>query len=307
MPSPLPPGWLDHREFIERIGVLTDPDNWRGTELRALPRSAYEREVEEIDDETAAQVYRDRVQSGIDQAHAAVGLPSADDGPPCVVCGEPHAKIINGQHYCAEHGRPLPIPAVLRAKVEMPGLRVSGDDEIAAAGREIIRAEIDAFHEPERLARERWNRAYARGRDAVSAGPIKPAVWCLGELTWPPSDEILAHYPGPRELRVELPSLPVPGLLAFPETDVERAFGAKDDRLKHKRKPDPRSKRDAMIKGLEKALTAGKLSQNKRVTLAAAHGAMLDALGHREVPAGMGDDAFAKHCKTWLKEHGIYD
>lgn len=303
MPSPLPPGWLDHREFIERVGALTDPD-WCGNELRAFPRSVYEHDVEKIDNETAAQVYR--VQSGIDQARAGGREAMGSDGPPCVVCGDPHTKVIDNQHYCSGHGTPLPIPAALQAVFARPGLRMFDDDEIADAGREMIRSDIDAVYQPERLARERWNRAYARCRDAVAAGAITPAVWCLGELTWPPTDEILAHYPGPREPRVELPSLPLPGWLAFAEADVARVLEPEVNAAKRAGKSDPRNKCRAMIEGLKKALADGSLKQKEPTTLKAAHDAMLRALGHKATPIGMGYDAFCNHCKPWLKEHGIY-
>jgi hypothetical protein len=72
------------------------------------------------------------------------------------------------------------------------------------------------------------------------------------------------------------------------------------------RKPDPRNKSQAMLDGLERALTSGVLIEGQRATLKAAHQAMLDALGHKSPPTGMGIDAFAKHCKGWLKSHGIY-
>jgi hypothetical protein len=72
------------------------------------------------------------------------------------------------------------------------------------------------------------------------------------------------------------------------------------------RKADPRNKSHAMLEGLERALTSGVLTEGERATLKAAHQAMLDALGHKDPPTGMGVDAFAKHCKLWLKQHGIY-
>ncbi|HVB18476.1 MAG TPA: hypothetical protein VNF04_18245 [Stellaceae bacterium] len=72
------------------------------------------------------------------------------------------------------------------------------------------------------------------------------------------------------------------------------------------RKPDPRDKSKAMIEGLKKALAAGALAEGTRASLKAAHRAMLHALEHTGPPTGMGEDAFAKHCKSWLKEHGIY-
>jgi hypothetical protein len=72
-------------------------------------------------------------------------------------------------------------------------------------------------------------------------------------------------------------------------------------------KPDPRDKSVTMIGGLEKALASGALVEGRRATLKAAYDAMLAALGHKSAPNGMGDDAFAKHCKPWLKQHGIYD
>jgi len=72
------------------------------------------------------------------------------------------------------------------------------------------------------------------------------------------------------------------------------------------RKADPRNKSEAMLKGLERALNSGALLEGQRATLKAAYRAMLYALGHKLPPTGMGEDAFAKHCKPWLREHGIY-
>jgi hypothetical protein len=64
---------------------------------------------------------------------------------------------------------------------------------------------------------------------------------------------------------------------------------------------DARVKRDEMIDGLERAIAAGVLADNKRATLKAAHRAMFVALGYQEPPAGMGYDAFCEHCRDWLK------
>jgi hypothetical protein len=72
------------------------------------------------------------------------------------------------------------------------------------------------------------------------------------------------------------------------------------------RKADPRNKSHAMLDGLERALTTGALTEGKRATLKAAHRAVLDVLGYGDPPTGMGVDAFAKHCKFWLKQHRIY-
>jgi hypothetical protein len=72
------------------------------------------------------------------------------------------------------------------------------------------------------------------------------------------------------------------------------------------RTPDPRNKKTQMIEGLEKALAAGLLREGRPATLTAAWGAMLKALEHKDTPRGMGEDAFAKHCKAWLIEKGIY-
>jgi len=70
---------------------------------------------------------------------------------------------------------------------------------------------------------------------------------------------------------------------------------------------DPRNRSAAMHCGLQKALTAGLIEKGKRVSLTAAYKAMLDALGHKgEAPRGMGADAFAKHCRAWLTQNGIY-
>lgn len=70
---------------------------------------------------------------------------------------------------------------------------------------------------------------------------------------------------------------------------------------------DPRNKAAEMIEGLEKALATGRLIEGKRIRLKASRVAMLVALGYGEDgPPGMGDDAFAKHCKPWLRAKGIY-
>jgi hypothetical protein len=91
------------------------------------------------------------------------------------------------------------------------------------------------------------------------------------------------------------------------EADIDPAPGAAERHHRAAaRKPDPRNKREAMIEGLEKALATGTLAEGKKATLTAAYRAMLHALGYTEAPTGMGEDVFAKHCKPWLKEHGIY-
>ena len=100
---------------------------------------------------------------------------------------------------------------------------------------------------------------------------------------------------------------PDPPVLDSDEREPQSAPGAAG-RYKPElpRKPDPRNKGEAMIDGLETALAAGALATGKRATLKAAHQAMLQAMGYKEEPTGMGIDAFSKHCKSWLKERGIY-
>jgi hypothetical protein len=73
------------------------------------------------------------------------------------------------------------------------------------------------------------------------------------------------------------------------------------------RKPDPRNKSKAMLDGLERALASGALIEGQPATLKAAYHAMLEALNRKSPPKGMSVDAFAKHCKQWLREHGIYE
>jgi hypothetical protein len=82
--------------------------------------------------------------------------------------------------------------------------------------------------------------------------------------------------------------------------------GASGAHVQSSGKPDPRNKSEAMVEGLEKALVIGSLGQGRRASLKEAHNAMLDAMGFRDAPAGMGYDAFAKHCKSWLRKYRIY-
>lgn len=67
---------------------------------------------------------------------------------------------------------------------------------------------------------------------------------------------------------------------------------------------DRRVKAKHMICGLEKAFAKDRLKSS--MLLKAAHREMLAALGHKTTPRGMGIDAFAKHCRAWLKEKGIF-
>lgn len=101
------------------------------------------------------------------------------------------------------------------------------------------------------------------------------------------------------------PGVPV-GVEAIAQIKSNTSGLAGPMKVGRSRKPDPRTKSHAMLEGLERALTSGALTEGKRATLKAAHKAMLDVLGYRDPPTGMGVDAFAKHCKFWLKQHGIY-
>jgi hypothetical protein len=91
---------------------------------------------------------------------------------------------------------------------------------------------------------------------------------------------------------------------AEPTPSIERV--ASENRPPAGRKADPRKKSDEMIAGLEKALASSSLVERTPATLKAAYKAMLDAMEIKEVRPGMGYDAFCKHCKLWLKMHGIY-
>jgi hypothetical protein len=101
------------------------------------------------------------------------------------------------------------------------------------------------------------------------------------------------------------PGLPV-GVEAVTQIKTKTSSLAGPMTIGQSRKADPRNKSDTMLEGLERALTSGALTEGKRATLKAAHRAMLDVLGYRDPPNGLAVDAFAKHCKLWLKQHRIY-
>jgi hypothetical protein len=70
-------------------------------------------------------------------------------------------------------------------------------------------------------------------------------------------------------------------------------------------RPDPRSKRDEMMRGLDLALQQGNIQSDMMQT--ALHVAMLDALKipRKAIFRGFGYDAFRRHCRPWLVEHGL--
>lgn len=68
--SGLPTGWLNHREFIRRVGKPIDPD-WTGMEHLALPPSQQMAEFARIDDDEACAAYWHQILSGIDQVFSS--------------------------------------------------------------------------------------------------------------------------------------------------------------------------------------------------------------------------------------------
>jgi hypothetical protein len=236
--SGLPAGWLDHREFIRRVGKRIDPD-WTGHEHLALSQVAERGDllaaVDRMSANEAAAVFDEQIRAGSEPVAA---------GPPtgiCVLCGALADTIKDGSHYCADHARqvgPKPVPEELRqctaSKASAPTdgdqaneLRVAAfDDEgpnkgRAEAGREILRHMIMDQTSPEAEPRRRWNFAYSVVRDAVFADKLRPAAFCLGEISYPSVEEWRQFYPKPREFRVDLPSLSLPAWIAFREADAD--------------------------------------------------------------------------------------
>jgi hypothetical protein len=233
-----PPGWLDHRQFILRVGAQLRPHDWTGREHMALhpARESADRSaaIERISDRDAAAVYDRHVEvEGIDAARTAAAAPggTATGGGVCAICGEAATKIIAGAKYCAEHGEALPRPDRLREWRAQHQVSLAADDEAtvgsrAENGREILRQKIDPRdYLAETEARERWNFVYAKIRDQVFAGALHPAAWSLGEISYPPLDEWRAYYP--RDLRVELPSCGFAWII-FREGDIGAAALAAD-------------------------------------------------------------------------------
>jgi hypothetical protein len=68
------------------------------------------------------------------------------------------------------------------------------------------------------------------------------------------------------------------------------------------KRPDPRIKRDDMVRGLELALQRENIRPS--MTQKELHLAMLDALQipRHAITRGFDYDAFRKHCRAWLKE-----
>lgn len=215
-------GWLDHREAVLRYGKATDSNDWTGTEHVAFSPSVLTHDlarVEEISTEDALRAYEDAVRPGIEQQPVE---PVSDIV--CTICNSPSTRIIDGIHYCSQHGAPKPIPEKIRALMTKHcGAPDIDEDAIkkgaAEIGREILRAATEAQYEPERQKRERWNRWWAGHRDSVLAGEIEFAVEFLGEEKhWPTLDELRSHYPGAHELMVNLPSLGLPARIIFRDT-----------------------------------------------------------------------------------------
>jgi len=71
------------------------------------------------------------------------------------------------------------------------------------------------------------------------------------------------------------------------------------------KRTDPRVKAAEMVRGLGVALQRGSIRPGMMLT--ALHVAMLDALGfpRDKIPRGFDYDAFRKHCRPWLIEHGF--
>jgi uncharacterized Zn finger protein (UPF0148 family) len=212
--------WINHRNAIDCYGHRFVP-GWTGAEHMAFGPVAYNRETAAILDTTddiKRAAYERAVQEGIDQTRAA---PVLRPGAPCASCGAPSVRVVMGKAYCALHGTRQPIPANVLKRIAAHAARAD-DEEGArrasvAGGEQVLLEKLDRDYDPERAAHSRMLHSYEELRDHVLSSKVEVrGRWPGGNERWPVLlDELRDRYPGPREARIELPSLPLPMTLEF--------------------------------------------------------------------------------------------
>jgi hypothetical protein len=176
--------------------------DWDGTERRgptAAEEAAELAAVLDLDDRELAR--NDAAWRRSIRATARRQSPTPSPAPTeiaCEECGDPATRVIAQRHYCAAHGEPLAIPAmVLEAIARRHASKAASAKNVRASRRDWTRArlavEIQARQEPGRAARLRWERMHGLLRAKVLAGEI------AAELRLPDGETV---YPSLKELRV---------------------------------------------------------------------------------------------------------